>query len=365
MRILALLPDAYGANGGMGKVNRDVIEALCAAPGIEEVVVLPRNQRRDPPAILPGNLTYRVEAAGSRSRFARALGGLLLTDRDFDLVLCGHLHLLPLATLAARLAGTPVWLVVHGIEAWSPSRHLIANRLAGRVDRCVAVSDHTRRCFTGWSGLPMDRTTVISNCVDLDRFTPGPKREVLIGRYGLEGRRVILTFGRLAGEGRAKGFDRVLEVLPRLARRIPDVAYLIAGTGGDRARLERKAAALGVGHRVVFTGYVPEHEKVDHYRLADVFAMPSRGEGFGIAVIEALACGIPVVASAADGTREAVLDGELGAVVDPDDPEVLVGALTAALRQRAPTDRSRLTGFGPGKFRARWQAELGLDSAGA
>ena len=92
-------------------------------------------------------------------------------------------------------------------------------------------------------------------------------------------------------------------------------------SGSDHGRLEAKAAALHVLDRVVFSGFVPEEQKADYYRLADAYVMPSRGEGFGIAFLEALACGLPVLGSKLDGGREALLDGALGLLVDPANPQ--------------------------------------------
>jgi hypothetical protein len=85
-------------------------------------------------------------------------------------------------------------------------------------------------------------------------------------------------------------------------------------------RLEEKANSLGLSDKVVFTGRISESEKVAHYNLADAYVMPSTGEGFGIVLIEAAACGVPVVGSRVDGSREALLDGRLGHLVDPTQP---------------------------------------------
>ena len=93
------------------------------------------------------------------------------------------------------------------------------------------------------------------------------------------------------------------------------------------------AAAVGVADRVVFAGWIPDEQKVAHYRLADAFAMPSRGEGFGIVFLEAMACGVPVLASTLDGSREAVLDGQLGLLADPRVPADLQANLEVLLRQ--------------------------------
>jgi glycosyltransferase involved in cell wall biosynthesis len=105
----------------------------------------------------------------------------------------------------------------------------------------------------------------------------------------------------------------------------------------------------------VFTGYVAEHEKADHFRLADAFVMPGRGEGFGIVYLEAMACGIPVVASSADASREAVRGGQLGYLAHPDRPEEIVAAIRQALAQTDRTVPQELAYFSFDAFSSRWQ----------
>jgi len=158
-----------------------------------------------------------------------------------------------------------------------------------------------------------------------------PRRADLISRYKLSGRKVIMTLARLASAERYKGIDEVMEVMPALLVDEPGLTYLIAGDGDDRARLQAKAAALGIADHVVFAGFVQEAEKADHLRLADVFALPGRGEGFGIVYLEAMACGVPVVGSMLDGSRDALRNGELGQLVNPDEPASLRAGLLQAL----------------------------------
>jgi glycosyltransferase involved in cell wall biosynthesis len=141
-----------------------------------------------------------------------------------------------------------------------------------------------------------------------------------------------MTLGRLAEVERYKGFDEVIEVMPDLLEEAPDLAYVIAGKGSDMERLKQKAHALGLAGHVVFTGYVAEEEKAALYRLADVYIMASRGEGFGFVILEALATGIPTIASTLDGGREALRDGMLGQLVDPAKPEEIKSAIRHALK---------------------------------
>ena len=367
MKLLALVTDAWGGRGGIAKVNRDVLTVLAENPAVDGVTALPR-VILETPGPVPAGVDFRTAAAGGAAAFLRETARAV-SRGGYDGVICGHRHLAPLAVLAAARAGVPWLLVVHGIEGWGPPHREPAHgtpfrsRLreaslrwaARRADLVVSVSDLTRRRFSEWMGIPLDRCVVVPNAVDLSAFGPGPKNPELLDRYGLRDRTVLLTLARLPNFERYKGVDEILEVLPTLAADVPDVAYLVAGDGDDRGRLEAKATALGLDDRVVFAGYIDEAEKADHYRLADAFVMPGRGEGFGLVYLESLACGVPVVASSRDASREAVLEGELGEVVDPLDPASVVAGVKAALgRARGVPDR--LDHFSLDRFAERWRA---------
>jgi glycosyltransferase involved in cell wall biosynthesis len=311
--------------------------------------------------LMPAGLTYHSEAAGDKVGYARAVVQMLLTGGRFDGVVCGHLNLLPLAALAAAWKRVPLLLIIHGIDAWQPPQGGLMARLTRKaiphVDAFVAVSALTKGRFLAWSRLPEEKGFVVPNCIDVSGFGPGPKRADLLARYGLEGKRVLLTLGRMSAAERYKGFDETMEAVAALAPDHPDLAYLICGDGDDRPRLERKAADLGIADRVVCAGYIPETEKGDHYRLADAFVMPGRGEGFGIVYLEALACGVPVVASNRDASREAVRDGLLGEVVDPDDAaSVRAGILRALAAERQVPEG--LSYFSFERYRERWHGVI-------
>jgi glycosyltransferase involved in cell wall biosynthesis len=231
---------------------------------------------------------------------------------------------------------------------------MMANWLAHRVDAIIAVSNYSAERFTHWSKLPMDRAFILPNCVDLDRFRPLHRDARLVKRYGLQSSKVIMTVGRLASEERYKGFDQVIEIMPKLIKRFSNIKYLIIGEGSDRSRLEAKVEALGLSDRVIFTGYVSECEMTAHYNLSDVYVMPSTGEGFGIVLLEAIACGVPVVSSRVAGAREALLDGQLGRLIDPGNPLALLDAVASALEGGRPRERMEMINtFSVQNFRAR------------
>ncbi|MDB5679114.1 glycosyltransferase family 4 protein [Sphingomonas bacterium] len=327
-----LLTDAYGGHGGIALANRDAIEAMCLNPAIEQVVALPRIAKLPLSGSLPDKLDFDLSAIGGMRSYLRAMARALRRG-PFDMVFCGHINLLPLARAVATLLRAPLSLTIHGIEAWKPSERAITRWTSGSADFITAVSGVTLERFRSWAPYPDAKCAVLPNAIHFDRFSVGPKNAELERRYDVEGRRVVMTFGRLAGQHRYKGFDRMLEALGDMIELVPDLVYIIAGDGADRQRLERKALTLGVAKHVRFTGMVAEHEKADHFRLADVYAMPSRGEGFGFVLLEAMACGTPSIGSTEDGTREAMREGLLGPIVDPLDTSALVDAVVSSLER--------------------------------
>jgi len=146
----------------------------------------------------------------------------------------------------------------------------------------------------------------------------------------------LLTVARLDPGERYKGYDTVIRALPALTGQFAGVRYLLVGAGADRSRVERLAGELGVSESVTFCGFVEDDQLAAYYRLADVFVMPSKGEGFGIVFLESMACGTPVVGGNQDGTRDALVDGALGCLVDPDDAGALALSLGALLRGQGP-----------------------------
>lgn len=323
MRVLLLCTDAYGGHGGIALYNRDLAEALAAREDVEEVIVVPRVMRSDP-GVIPPKITFLGEAAKGPVHYLRALARARRAKAE--LVVCGHVNLLP---VACALTEHPL-LFVYGIEAWKPLRSAVSRRLLQRASAIVSISEITRRRLLAWSGY-RGPTHLLPNAIHAEQYGIREKRADLVERYGLAGKRVLLTVGRLAEAERYKGFDEVLEVLPALPE---DVVYVIAGGGDDFGRLQRKAHECGISNRVVFTGLFPEEEKADLYALADVYVMPSRGEGFGYVFLEALASGVPVIGSRLDGGREALLDGELGLLVDPSNPAEIERAIREALERR-------------------------------
>ncbi len=241
----------------------------------------------------------------------------------------------PLAPTVRRRGGHLV-VYVHGLELVegpdAPRRATLA-----AADLVVANSRHVA-ALAVQAGAEAARVHVVAPAIDPARVTPdGPD---LRARWGVGERPVILTLGRLVER---KGQDTVIAALPALVRARPDLVYVIAGQGPDRARLEAHARALGVEAHVRFVGFVAEAELAAAYRSADLYVMVARAsahdlEGFGITYLEANAAGRAVVAGRSGGVEDAVADGETGVLVEPtsiDETAAAIGALLADPARRA------------------------------
>jgi phosphatidylinositol alpha-1,6-mannosyltransferase len=346
-RVLALVSDAFGGQGGIAQYNRDFLTSLARCDWVNDVIVLPRLAAGAVGTLPPGVRELRPV----RNKVAYSLAALLTArrHRPVDLVFCGHLFMAPLAAAIARLLRAQLWVQVHGIEAW--------HELSGMHRRSVesatlvtSVSRYTRRRLLEWVAIDPARVKVLPNTVEL-RYHPGPKPGYLLKRHAAGGKKVLLTVSRLARSEQYKGHDRVIRMLPRLLSEHPDTIYLIVGEGDDRSRLEALARECGVVDKVQFVGLVPPKQLPDYFRLADVFVMPSTGEGFGIVFLEAMASGIAVIGGGQDGSKDALCDGALGTLVDPENFEELASAILSALDHPARTG-DRTSRFKPHFFTA-------------
>jgi phosphatidylinositol alpha-1,6-mannosyltransferase len=325
LRILALVTDAYGGHGGIAEYNRHFLYALAACDLVCEVIVLPRLNAKW--SELPSGVVQLRPVPG---RIAYSLTALRTAiSRRFDVVFCGHLFMAPLAAAIAKLLRIPLWVQVHGVDAWEELSAL-HRRSVEAAALVTSVSRYTRRRLLEWVDIDPSRVKVLPATVD-PRFQPGPKPGSLLQRYSATGKKILLALSRLASSERYKGHERVIRALRAVLLTHPDAIYLIVGDGDDRPRLEALAAEFGVAESVIFVGWVAQEELPDYYRLADLFVMPSTGEGFGIVFLEAMACGISVIGGNQDGSIDPLGGDSLSAVVNPLDELELGAAISHAL----------------------------------
>ncbi len=238
-----------------------------------------------------------------------------------------------LGGLAAAVAGRPAlaaWRLDRPIQP-GPRTGMLLGRL---LDRNVAVSPAVAaRLREG--GAPADRTRVIWDAVDPSRIRAARDRDAVRAALGVASDDpVVLCIARLV---KAKGVDVLIEAVARLAGLHPSLVLCIAGSGPERAALDGRSRRLGVGDRVRFLG---ERSDVgDLLAACDLFTHPSRSEGLGVAVLEAMCAGRAVVASAVGGLRDLIEDGRCGVLVPPGDSEALAAAIGELLADPARRER--------------------------
>jgi glycosyltransferase involved in cell wall biosynthesis len=279
----------------------------------------------------------------SPSRDLRALVDLLrLMRREHpDLV---HTHTSKagfVGRLAARLARVPAVIhqphghIFYGYYGpWRSRAYVALERLAARwADRLVMLTERgAEEHLAHGIGRPGQFATVPSG-VPVERLrAAAPARAEARRRLALPGSSFVIgALGRLVP---IKGFDLLVEALPAVAAALPETHLLVIGGGPLRGALEARIAALGMTERVTITGVT--HDVATALAAADVLAAPSRNEGMGRALVEAMALGVPVVATAVGGIPAVVVDGECGRLVEPENPAALARALIEMGVEGAP-----------------------------
>ncbi len=246
----------------------------------------------------------------------------------------------PMTLLLSKGTGVPFSVIVHGAEIFveKEKTKLIVSKILEKAKTIICVSRFTRDALL--ERFPRSRKPVIIHPgTRPDVFMPVADRVVLLEKYGFQGKRVLLSVSRLE---RRKGHAQVIKALPEIVAEVPEVVYLIVGSGPAEEDLRSLVQETHLGERVQFLGTPDDDELVDLYAMCDVFVLPSvetsdtesgalRMEGFGIVFLEAAASGRPVVAGKSGGSVEAVLDGQTGLLVDGSDVKQVADAILKLL----------------------------------
>ena len=305
--------------------------------------------------------------SGSKGKRIRFVSTVLIKALQHDVILLGHLNLALIGVLLKFFVPKKKLVVVcHGIEVFTPVSGL-KKKVLQQADRILAVSTYTKNQLIEQQQVPAEKITVFPNSIDPFFQLPAAfsKPAYLQQRYGIDGNeKVIFTLTRLNSKEGYKGYDTLVTLLPKLLQQGIRFKYILAGKADavELARIQALVKERKLEEHVLLPGFVADEEVIDHYLLADVFAMPSKGEGFGIVYIEAMACGLAVIAGNKDGSTEALQFGQLGTLVDPDDTVEVADALIRVLKQEAQpakVQREMLAFFSFEQFKGRLEQLLG------
>ena len=313
--IVGLFPELAAA-GGVQRAGRltAAVLALFAARRGQKVCFLSLN---DAPEASPLRIGSReIVFCGfhrSKPRFFRAAWNA--ARQRPSLVVALHPHLAPVVAamkLCAPSARTAIF--AHGVEVWTPLPFL-RRRSLRLADLVFAPSANTARQLAEQQGLPSEKIRRLPWSLGPEFDSGAPVCAGSQPPDGFPRGRVILTVGRWDAREAYKGLDHLILAMPRLLQAVPDVHLVAIGSGTDVPRLQRLAQESGVASRVRFLSSLPQEDLWSAYAFCDVFALPSRGEGFGLVFLEAMSHGKPVVGGAHGGTPEIIENGVSGYLV--------------------------------------------------
>jgi phosphatidyl-myo-inositol dimannoside synthase len=331
--IIGLFPDLLPAGGVQqaGRHTAAVLAGLAAERGCDAQFLSLNDS--------PGE--HELNVAGTAIRFAgynrskrRFAARAIALARSAEIVVAAHPHLAVVAS-AMRARSKKFCLVVqaHGIEIWKPMTRLRQICLR-RADIVTAPSRDTANKLREIQRLPDAKIRIRAWGLDPAFLELASHAAELAPPAGIPNSRYILAVGRWSSAERYKGFDSLLRVMPALLRETPDLQLVFAGDGDDRPSLEALAKQMRIDSRVHFLSQLSAEQIAACYAQADVFALPSSGEGFGFVFLEAMACGKPVIGGNHGGIPDIIADGVTGYLVTHGDDAQLREKLSLLLGDR-------------------------------
>lgn len=369
-RVLFIYLQAFSHTGGIEKFNRSFLKALYELSIDERIDA-------DAYSLYDSSCNYLYFSENRFRGFAaKKLWFVLQTifhALKYDVLIVGHINLAVVGLIVKKIKPSiKVVTIVHGIDIWDEQQGL-KKKFMNEVDCFLAVSSFTKsKMLENNSYLIADKIKVFPNTIDPYFNLPNnfEKPEYLLQRYDVKpNEKIILTVTRLASTEKYKGYDHVFKVLKSInAKTNFKVRYFLGGKADalEAKRIDELIKENDVAEYVQLLGFIKDEELIDHYLLADVFAMPSKKEGFGIVFIEAMACGLKVIAGNKDGSVDALKNGELGILINPDSETELEEAILISLMSEEINDfdiqKKVMSAFGFETYKNRLQKILALES---
>jgi glycosyltransferase involved in cell wall biosynthesis len=240
-------------------------------------------------------------------------------------LICSHIDLVPSALILKKVLNIKYILLAYGTDVWNVKKGIKYYGLQD-AEMIITISRYTAGVLAS-NGIDEKKIRYLCNTFDSSLFRPRPLSKDLKASLGLINKKIVLTVGRIRSDERYKGHDIMLNALQILDEKY---VWLVVGAGKHLLSLKKESKRLGLNNQIRFLGSVDDNALADYYNLCDCFAMPSKGEGFGVVFLEALACGKPVIGGNRDGTREPLMNGKLGFMVNPDNAEEIAQAIDLA-----------------------------------
>lgn len=327
MKYLFLYLSAFSSVGGIQRFNRLFMKAGEEADLNFRAISL-YDTKSD------SNYFKSVNFTGHANKKFKFLTNSLIRILGSDCIIIGHINLYLLG-IAALILRKKVLVITHGIEVWE-NRNIGKNFLLKKASKVLCVSNYTKDKLVKEQGVSVENIDVVFNAIDPGFTALADKIKETSSKN--ENKKTILSVCRLSSDEKYKGYDKVMEALPLIISSGTDVKYIIAGRWDEPefTRIKQLIQKLDLKGVVEIAGEVNDEELVRYYSIADLFIMPSKGEGFGIVFLEALYCGLPVIAGNRDGSVEPLMKGDLGILVDPDSRDEIAVAIINCIEGNVP-----------------------------
>jgi len=324
---LFLYLSAFDRIGGIENVNKIIMRCFNTTQIDTTTDVISLHDNYSDIRYIP-----RYYFLGFGSKKFNCFSHLILNSLKWKQILVGHLNLSPVVRLMKLFnPKLEIKIIVHGIEAWG-IQSSSAKWLLNNASVIISVSEYTKNKLITVSGIDHKKIKVLPNCLDPFFIGQKPKNtDYLLRRYGIDSsKKILLTITRISSRDLYKGYDNVIIALSKMPEK--NIVYILGGqcSESEKNRLEELIKTYQLQERVILAGFIAKDELQDHYQLADVFILPSKKEGFGLVLIEAAASSTAVIAGNCDGSVEALRNGELGQLVEPDDIDGINLALSRA-----------------------------------
>ncbi len=237
-------------------------------------------------------------------------------------------HILPLGTVCyflSKIIKLRYSVILHGMDLAyalkTEKKKKLTRKILKNSEKIICGNSYTKNLVQSFDSNLKNKLSIVNPGIDT-HFVRNPKKtEELKNKYNLNEKIVLFSIGRLV---KRKGFDKTIESLPQILKKIPNLAYVIAGSGEDEAYLKNKAKKLP--NNIIFLGNISNEDRSIWFNICDIFIMPARNingdfEGFGIVYLEAGLLGKPVIAGDSGGVRDAVIDNVSGLLVNPENTQ--------------------------------------------
>ncbi len=346
VKVLFLTLKTFSLTGGIEKVCRSLSRVLYDLSE-EEIVQSTVYSMYDKNTDRDSRYLSKKQFKGFEGKKERFVVQSFLAGLKAEVIVLSHIHLINIVYFIKKIhPNKKIYLLAHGIEIWKKLSDAKL-RMLNQLDKIICVSEFTAQKVMDMHHIPTEQIEVLNNCLDpfYHLATAFEKPQLLLDRYHLNYEDIILfSLSRLSSSEKYKGYDHTIELMPKLLESYPNLVYLLAGKWDtlEKKRLDDLIVKNKLQDHIQMIGFIDEAELTEHFLLSDIFIMPSKKEGFGIVFIEAMASGLITVAGNKDGSVDALKNGELGELVDPDDLDHIEQTLSKIL-ESLPNDEHKAT----------------------